>query len=223
MDRQSKTLLQRVSVEILILAALFLGSLFLFSYIAHEAVFEQEDVFDTRVHTYLLAHTTPELIEVANGFSFLGSSLFLMPTYILLIGLLIVFQRKRYALDVSIVALSSFLMMQLLKQVFHRKRPDLPIIKAIHTYSFPSGHALSSFIFCSILTYLVWQGKARAVFKWMLTVLLLLLAIGIGISRIVLNVHFATDVIAGFCLGVMWATLSFWIIRKINHSRVGQG
>ena len=223
MDKQSKWLLQRISLELLVLAALFLGSLFIFAYIAHEAVFEREDVFDTRVHTYLLAHTTPELIEVAKGFSFIGSSLFLLPTYILLIGILIIFQRKRYALDISIVALSSFLMMQLLKQVFHRKRPNLPIIKAIHTYSFPSGHALSSFIFCSILAYLVWQGKARTVYKWVLTVLLLLLAVAIGISRIVLNVHFATDVIAGFCLGVMWATLSFWIIRKINQRRPIQG
>jgi undecaprenyl-diphosphatase len=222
MDKRSKWLLERVSLEVLVLAALFLGTLFLFAYIAHEAVFEQEDVFDTRVQAYLLAHTTPELIEVAKGFSFLGSSLFLLPTYIMLIGLLIIFQKKRYALDISIVALSSFLMMQLLKQVFHRKRPNLPIIKAIQTYSFPSGHALSSFIFCSILTYLVWQGKARAVYKWLLTILLLLLAVAIGISRIVLNVHFATDVIAGFCLGVMWATISFWIIRKINKRRLIQ-
>jgi undecaprenyl-diphosphatase len=219
MNTQSKRLLERVSLEVLVLAALFLGSLFLFAFIAHEAVFEREDVFDARVHAYLLAHTTPELIEVANGFSFLGSSLFLLPTYILLIGIFIIFQKKRYALDISIVALSGFLMMQLLKQVFHRKRPDLPIIKDLHTYSFPSGHALSSFIFCSILAYLVWQGKASTVFKWVLTVLLLLLAVAIGVSRIVLNVHFATDVIAGFCLGVMWVTLSFWIIRKINRRR----
>jgi undecaprenyl-diphosphatase len=221
MDKQSKGLLKRISLEVLVLAALFLGSLFIFAFIAHEAVFEREDVFDTRVHAYLLAHTTPELIDAANGLSFLGSSLFLLPTYILLIGMLIIFQKKRYALHVFTVALSGFLMMQLLKQVFHRKRPDLPIIKAIHTYSFPSGHAVSSFIFCSILAYLVWQGRVHVAFKWVLTVLLLLLAIAIGISRIVLNVHFATDVIAGFCLGVMWATLSFWIIRKIEQRRLG--
>ncbi len=223
MDKQSKGLLQRVSLEVLVLAALFLGSLFIFAYIAHEAVFEREDVFDTRVHAYLLAHTTPELIEVAKIFTFIGSSFFLSPAYIILVGILIILKRKRYALDISIVALSSFLMMQLLKQVFRRKRPDLPIIKAIHTYSFPSGHALSSFIFCSILTYLVWQGKGHFVFKWVLTVLLFLLAVAIGISRIVLNVHFATDVIAGFCLGVMWVTLSFWIIRKINQRQAIKG
>jgi len=222
MDKQSKRLLQQVSLKVLVLAALFLGALFIFAYIAHEAVYEQEDVFDARVHAYLLAHTTPGLTEVAQGFTFLGSSLFLLPTYILLVGILIIFHQKRQALDISIVAISSFLIMQVLKQVFHRKRPNLPIIKAIHSYSFPSGHSLSAFIFCSILAYLVWQGKDRTVYKWVLTILLLLLAVAIGVSRIVLNVHFATDVIAGFCLGIMWVTLSFWVIQKINRRQLLQ-
>ena len=219
MDKRSKNLLQRVSLEVLVLAALFLVSLFIFAYIAHEAVLEQEDVFDTRVHAYLLAHTTPLLIKVASGFTYLGSSLFLLPAYVLLIGMLIIFKKKSTALDISVVALSSFLVMQVLKQVFHRKRPNLPIIKAIHTYSFPSGHSVSSFIFCSILAYLVWKGEGHTVYKWILTFMLLLLAVAIGLSRIVLNVHFATDVIAGFCLGVMWVTLSFWVIQKINQRR----
>ena len=222
MNKRIQRLLEQVSLEVLVLAVLFLVSLFIFSYIAHEAVFEQEDVFDTHVHAFLLAHTTPLLIKVASGFTYLGSSLFLLPAYILLISILIIFKKKRTALDISIVALSSFLMMQVLKQVFRRKRPNLPIIKAIHSYSFPSGHSVSSFIFCSILVYLVWKGEGRTIYKWVLTFILLLLAVAIGLSRIVLNVHFATDVIAGFCLGVMWVTMSFWIIQKINNRRSSQ-
>jgi len=222
MDKRIQALLKEISLKVLLLAALFLGALFLFAFIAHEAVYEQEDAFDAHVHAYLLAHTTPVLVEVAKGFTYLGSSLFLLPTYILLVGILIINKKKRTALDVSIVAISSFIMMQLLKQVFHRKRPDLPIIKTIHSYSFPSGHSLSSFIFCSILAYLVWNGKGHVAAKWVLTIILLLLALAIGASRIVLNVHFATDVIAGFCLGVIWVILSFWIIRRINHRRLLQ-
>jgi len=222
MNKKLQWLLQQVSLKVLILAALFLGALFIFAFIAHEAVYEQEDAFDTRVHTYLLAHTTPSLLEAARSFTFVGSSLFLLPAYILLIGTLVIFQKKRSALDISIVAISSFLIMQLLKRIFQRKRPELPIIKAIHTYSFPSGHSLSSFIFCSILAYLIWKSNWLNIWKWIYTVLLGLLAIAVGLSRIVLNVHFATDVIAGFCLGVMWVILSFWIIQKVNHRRLLQ-
>src|SRR3954464_11703049 len=115
MNKRIQRLLEQVSLEVLVLAVLFLVSLFIFAYIAHEAVYEQEDVFDARVHAYLLAHTTPLLIEVARGFTFLGSSLFLLPTYLLLISISVIFKRRHLALNIFIVALSSFLMMQLLK------------------------------------------------------------------------------------------------------------
>jgi undecaprenyl-diphosphatase len=219
MNKRIQWLLQQASLKLLVLAALFLLALFLFAYIAHEAVLEQEDVFDAQVHQFFMQHATPAITGVAQDLTFLGSNLFLLPAYILLIGTLIIFQKKRTALDISTVALSSFLMMQALKQIFQRQRPELPIIKAIHTYSFPSGHSLSAFIFCSILAYLVWKSNWHIVWKWLYTILLLLLAVAIGISRIVLNVHFATDVIAGFCLGIMWVILSFWIIQKINRRR----
>ena len=219
MQTQKEKLVKQISLKILAVAGLFLLSLFVFAYIADEAVLEHEDVFDNNVHAFFLAHSTPGFIQLMRDFTFLGSSYFLLPAYIVLILFFVIKKRYRYAIDISIIALSSFFLMQLLKQVFHRKRPDLPIIKGITSFSFPSGHSLSSFIFCSIVAYLVCNSAIRTIYKAMLTILLLLLAVTIGISRVVLNVHYATDVIAGFCLGVMWVILSFWIIRKINYRR----
>ena len=43
---------------------------------------------------------------------------------------------------------------------------------------------------------------------------LFLIALAVGISRIVLNAHYTTDVIGGFCYGVVWVIVSFWIIRR---------
>jgi len=104
-----------------------------------------------------------------------------------------------------------------LKELFHRQRPDLPLIKSIaSTYSFPSGHALSSFIFCSIVIDLIWESASGRVWKWLFSILLLLFSFTIGISRIVLKMHYATDVIAGFCLGIAWVIISFRVIKKIN-------
>jgi undecaprenyl-diphosphatase len=107
-----------------------------------------------------------------------------------------------------------------LKEYFHRKRPDLPVIRSLHNYSFPSGHALSSFIFCSVLIYLIWKGGMRNVWKWILSVLLILFSICIGISRIVLRYHYPTDVIAGFCLALAWVILSLWLERKLTPRSV---
>jgi membrane-associated phospholipid phosphatase len=101
-----------------------------------------------------------------------------------------------------------------LKAVFQRKRPHLPIFKHVSGYSFPSGRALLSFILCSFLTYWVWDSALRPVWKWFFTLILLLSALLQGISRIVLRVHYAADVIAGFCLGYIWAFLFMWLVRK---------
>ena len=107
-----------------------------------------------------------------------------------------------------------------MKLFFRRSRPDLPLIRSIKTFSFPSGHTLSSFIFCSVLVYLVWKTHLSRTIKWVMSVFLIGLSIVIGLSRIVLKVHFATDVIAGFLLGFAWVLFSFWVLRKIEKSRV---
>ena len=67
--------------------------------------------------------------------------------------------RKTDGINIAIIAVTSSALMFGLKEFFHRKRPDLPLIRTLDNFSFPSGHALSSFIFCSVLVYLVWKGE----------------------------------------------------------------
>ena len=218
MKTNTQNLLKKISLKVLVVVCLFLASLFIFAFIAHEAVYENEDAFDKSIISFISSHSTPGLIRIMDDFTFFGSSKFLLPAYIILVGYFLIIKRFHYAIDISIIALSSMALMFGLKQLFHRQRPQLPIIKGITTYSFPSGHALSSFIFCSILAWLIWDGTLRPAWKCVLIILLVLFSITIGISRIVLNVHYATDVIAGFCLGITWVILSFGAIKKI-HTR----
>ena len=155
---------------------LFAGALFLFVVIANEAVIEKEDVFDLKVHHFVFKHTTPGLLEMMRTATLLGSSYFLLPAYLLLIGIFAIKKKYRYAIDIGVIAISSFLLMILLKQVFHRDRPDMPIIKGITSYSFPSGHSLSSFVFFSILGYLIWKGNMSKPPKVMLIASLFMIA-----------------------------------------------
>lgn len=210
---------EQVPVKLLLVILIFLSSLFLFAWIANEVVYEQEDTFDRLAYAFIMQHSSPALVQSMEGFTFLGSTYFLLPAYVALVLFFIVNKRKRYAIDISIVGLSSLALMLGLKEVFKRKRPDLPIIQTLSSYSFPSGHALSAFVFCSILVYLIYKSTLPVLVKALLIMLLFLLAAIVGISRIVLNVHYATDVIAAFCLGVMWVILSFWVLRKMNAWR----
>jgi undecaprenyl-diphosphatase len=218
MRKRIQKLLRLVSLEILATAVIFLLALFAFSFIVHEALYEREDIFDKNAIRFFSAHSSQTFIEVMKRITFFGSTTFLFPAYIALIAWQIFKKKPQYAIDITVIAVSSTAMMFALKQFFHRQRPQLPIIKGISGYSFPSGHALSSFIFCSILVYLVWKSSLQPVPKYISMAFLLLFALTIGLSRIVLNVHYATDVIGGFCLGIIWVIISFAILKKIRKN-----
>lgn len=210
-------LLEHIPLKVFLVICLFLASFFVFAFIADTVVIENNVVFDTKVAAFFKSYSTPALIQVMRVLTFLGSSNFLLPAYVVVILYFVLQKKYRKAINILVVSSSSFFVMSGLKEVFKRQRPESAILEGMTTYSFPSGHSLSSFVFCSILAYLVWSGQIKSVWKAVLILLLFLIAVLVGISRIVLNVHFATDVIAGFCLGVMWVILSFWVLRRIRN------
>jgi undecaprenyl-diphosphatase len=169
---------------------------------------------------YFAVHATPQFIAAMKSITFLGSTSFLLPAYLVLILWLLFVRKPQQAFDIAVVAISSTAMMFALKEFFKRQRPALPIIKNVSGYSFPSGHSLSSFIFCTVLIYLVWNGHWPKPVKVLVILLLVLLALTIGLSRVVLNVHYATDVIGGLCLGMIWAIISFFLIRKLRKKTI---
>lgn len=106
--------------------------------------------------------------------------------------------------------------MFILKLIFHRERPLTPLLAAAKGYSFPSGHALMSVTFYGLLILIVWQSTKPLWVKWPLSITLLSLIIVIGVSRVYLRVHYASDVLAGFSIGLMWLLFSLWILSGIE-------
>src|SRR5690242_20197402 len=92
-----------------------------------------------------------------------------------------------------------------LKAVYERARPDLGSVIALpHSYSFPSGHAATAVVLYGALGLLLAErasSRSRGV-AWLLGAAVL--AFAIGASRVVLNVHFVSDVAAGFAVGLAW-------------------
>jgi undecaprenyl-diphosphatase len=217
MEKKKKILLELISLKVVLVSLLFIVSLFIFALIAREAVLENEKAFDDKVFAFFASISTPAFIKTMEVFTFFGSSQFLLPAYLVLIGYFFWEKKIRYGLDIAIIGISSTALMFALKQIFHRQRPDLPIIKALATYSFPSGHTLSTFIFCSIFIFILKNGRWKPAYKWIVSTLLIIIAITIGASRIALKAHYPTDVIASFCLGVVWVILSLSLLRAINR------
>lgn len=112
--------------------------------------------------------------------------------------------RKPVGLPVACVTLLSTLLKSVLKAIFERPRPDefLWLINE-SGYSFPSGHALSGLVFYGLVIYYInlMMKNKKAVKS--ITAFLVVLIILIGFSRVYLGVHYPTDVLAGFCIGIV--------------------
>ncbi|MBC7947245.1 MAG: phosphatase PAP2 family protein [Chitinophagaceae bacterium] len=218
MDNIDAKTIRTITLETIIVALLFLISVALFVFLTHQVVKGVDPWFDSKAFDFFRRHTTPSRVTFLRNISFLGSPLFLLPAYLLIIVWLAVKKRKYDAIDVTIVAVTATLLGRFLKWLIGRSRPDSPLFEAIGTNSFPSGHALSSFIFCSVVIWLLWKSEWSIAAKWILSLLLLSLSFTIGISRIVLRYHYASDVVAGFCIGFTWVMLSLWVQKRIRKS-----
>lgn len=167
-----------------------------------EHVFQAETAFfDQNVYQVihkLESSSTTLLFKIITQFgnlpAFLG---------ITVVAALLARKRKYFVLilgNLGIVVLLN----QILKLMFLRPRPlHLALIKETG-YSFPSGHAMASCAFYGFLIYMLWQTKQERSVKIVVTVLLAILVLLIGISRIYLGVHYASDILAGFSVSIVY-------------------
>lgn len=111
--------------------------------------------------------------------------------------------RSRYGNKFAVSAILSTAIYLVMKQVFQRARPDIAL-RLIEQggYSFPSGHAMNCLASYGILIYLILKNFENRKTAKLLSVLLCLLIILIGLSRVYLGVHYPSDIIAGWSLGI---------------------
>lgn len=214
---KNEKIIEVLSLKVMLTSAVFIIALFMFAFLAGGVLQGKERNIDNSIFLFFDSFTTPALIKMMQVFSFFGSVQFMVPAYLILIIYFFIKKRFRNGVDIAIIGISSTAMIFGLKIFFHRQRPDLPIFKGLHTFSFPSGHALSSFILCSLLIFIIHKSSLLKLFKWIATIFLSLFAITIGASRIILRMHYPTDVIASLCLGIVWVIISLWIFKKINR------
>jgi undecaprenyl-diphosphatase len=194
------------SILLLGVLACAVSFLILFAWLSEEVFEGALQQFDLRIRSAVHAFSTPQLTTVMQALTFLGSIGFLSALFIILTIVFLMAGLHRSAVWLAVAAGGSIVLDVSLKLAFHRPRP-VPFFGATPlTYSFPSGHALSSLCFYGVLAGLsVTQVHSRAI-RIMIWVLSGLLVAGIGLSRVYLGVHYPTDVIAGYLGGSIWVS-----------------
>ncbi|MBI2120089.1 MAG: phosphatase PAP2 family protein [Parcubacteria group bacterium] len=171
---------------------------------------------DTTVLTFLFTLRDPLLTNIFLAFTFLGEAKFILPATVLLAIILFIKKEFGYFLLFLGTIFGGAVFLFLFKFLIHRPRPTLfePLVVE-NSFSFPSGHALLAVAFYGLIAYLAASAARTRKTRSLLFILWLLLALGIGFSRLYLGVHYPTDVLAGYLAGFVWLCLGVGLFEQL--------
>jgi undecaprenyl-diphosphatase len=175
---------------------------------------------DHSIYEALYAGRDPALVVVARIFTALGEPTVLIGAGFVVAAWLWWTERMRMALVLLLVVLVGRGLAEVQKYSIARARPMLePHLVVVKTWSFPSGHAASSMIF-----YLTLALALTAPTRWRRIAALaaVLLSLLIGVSRVMLGVHWPSDVVGGWAFGMLWVLLTLRRserLFRVNSSR----
>lgn len=161
----------------------------------------------------------PSWVEsAARDVTSLGSFVVLLIVSLGVIGFELTLGRVRSAALVAVAVGGGALLSSALKGLLQRPRPDLvPHVVDVHTFSFPSGHAmLSAVTYLTLGALLARLQSGRATRIYALAVALILTFL-VGVSRVYLGVHWPTDVLAGWTVGAAWALLCWSVALYLQR------
>ncbi|MBO6194719.1 MAG: phosphatase PAP2 family protein [Bacilli bacterium] len=164
--------------------------------------------FDLKVSEFVWSFRSSFLTSIMKFISFLASFKFII---IILIIVIIIKKDIYFPLNMSISTLINIL----LKRIFKRVRPQ-NIIVIEKTYSFPSGHAMSSMSFYGYIIYKVYNSKISIIYKRFIISLLSILILLIGFSRIYLGAHYLSDVVCGYLISLEYLIIYLTVLKIVT-------
>lgn len=159
----------------------------------------------------------PWLTGVMRDFSGLGSAAVMTLFTSVTVGYLLLTSKRAMAFLVAAAGITGALGISWLKLGFGRARPDAQFAELVASgLSFPSGHAGISAIVFLTLGALLASTRIQAVERTYILCTAALMTVLVGLSRIALGVHWATDVLAGWAFGAAWALAWLMLARRVK-------
>jgi undecaprenyl-diphosphatase len=175
--------------------------------------------FDEWMIRFLREHEGPAwLQEVGRDLTALGGVAVMAVVTAAVAGYLLLC-KKYHAMWLVLVATAGGLLLSIaLKHVIDRDRPLLVEYKSmVYTSSFPSGHSMmAAVVYLTLGSLLARITPGRLLKLYFLTLAMVVTAL-VGVSRVYLGVHWPTDVLAGWCGGLVWALLCWLVARYLQR------
>lgn len=145
----------------------------------------------------------------------------LLPIVVLVLtGVLWFRGQRRSAILVAVATIGAALLSSIIKVLISRPRPA-PLHPVEHAagYSFPSGHTLTSMVVIGVVL-VVLLPRVSSVWKMPIAAAAFVLAAAVGLSRLMLGVHYLTDVVGSWLIGGVWLLVLIAGFRHIPYRRV---
>lgn len=167
-------------------------------------------VIDNNVYNFLSHNQSEFLMTVSNIVTSFASSQAIIIITLVLIFLLNTNHQRLFVIINTIISAGIII---LSKNIFLRERPLIGS-ELLSSYSFPSGHSLIATTYYGFLIYLLRRSKCKEEYKVIGTTFLTTLIVLICLSRLILNVHYVTDVIGGVILGLIILLVLIYFFEK---------
>ena len=176
---------------------------------------------DLAILSRLYAGDKPVLADSARLMTILGGWYVVTPLAAL-VALVVALRAKPWlGLVLFVGTFIGRLLIDLQKYEFGRLRPDQhPHLVNVYNLSFPSGHSANSMmLYVTLALTLVEDPRRRVV--WLVGAIGL--AVVVGLSRVMLGVHWPSDVVAGWSFGLLWALFLVWVAEHEPKAALGRG
>lgn len=205
-------------LTLIVIAALYIGALL--GGLVEELLEADELIrLDESINQLIGPIRTEGMITVFTWITDLGGSPALIAVALVTTGLLWAHGRKHLIAPVWLTILGSQITTYAAKYVLARPRPEFVTEVAALTPSFPSGHTTSAMAVYGFIAYIIARDLMRTRQRFELVYWTAVLISLIGFSRMLLGVHYASDVAAGFLVGAFWLLLGFAYAEHKHHQQ----
>ena len=159
---------------------------------------------DARIENLLYAFRDPFLVKVFLWITLLAKAKIVLCFLLLLVLVFLLWNMREFLFPLMVTVTGTSLFNLLGKVTFHRQRPPGVGVYTETSFSFPSGHAAVAAAFYGFVVYFLWRRTATWGRRLNILFAGVIFIAAIGFSRLYLGVHFLSDVLGGYLLGLLW-------------------
>ncbi len=176
-----------------------------------------ENNFDQWIFVFLGSHRSGLGIEIFKIITFFGNWQFLLPVILVILFILYIKNKKRFIIPYILIVSIAEIVTYIGKVFFNRSRPLLAVLHETDP-SFPSGHATIAVTFYGYLAYIIIKLLPKK-YKWPIIIATTLVIFLIGFSRLYLGVHYVSDVLAGYLVGLLFLIIGINFTDRLNINK----